>query len=122
LQKCWKHSRKPILIAFAAVPYHSKLCQERHKSPVPFNVEFSWGNRYRPAAASSGECGDAPMFSYFNFLINYLPTPAGVLEHCRDGQTTYLFFFFGAVPSYHIYNATKDVLYRNFSHAANNVN
>jgi hypothetical protein len=65
--------------------------------------------------------GYDPVLSHFTFLRNYLPKSAGVLEHCPDEQTTYFFLIFGAIPCDQIHKATKDVLYRNISHAANTV-
>jgi hypothetical protein len=43
--------------------------------------------------------GDAPVMLYFTSLRDYLPTRAGVLEHCRDGQTTSFFFVFRGYSS-----------------------
>ena len=54
--------------------------------------------------------GEAPVLSHCSLLRNPWPTPTGVLEHCRVGETSCWFFpFFGAFPSDRIRKATKYV-------------
>jgi hypothetical protein len=42
----------------------------------------------KSAAASSGDMGDVPVLSHCSLPRNSSPKPTGVLEHCREGETS----------------------------------
>jgi hypothetical protein len=52
---------------------------------LPFIANFSQGSRYKSAAARS--MGDAAVSSHCSLLRNPRPKAAGVLEHCREGES-----------------------------------
>jgi hypothetical protein len=53
----------------------------------PFSVDFIPGNRLKHMEAGQENMEDSPVSSHCSLLRNPQPKPAGVLEHCREGQT-----------------------------------
>jgi hypothetical protein len=57
----------------------------------------------------SGESGGCSNVVTFFFSKKSLTKTTGVLEHCREEETNFWFYFFGAFSSDRTSKATKDI-------------
>ena len=93
----------------SACPSHS-WCQYRHKSVVPsilISVEGTGKNRLESGHESMGE---ATVSLHCYLVRNPWPKSAGVLEHCREGETNCWFSIFRELPSDRLPKAMEVVI------------
>ena len=73
--------------AFSALPSHSELCQQHHKSAAPLmliSVEETGKNQQQPAQQNME---DAIVLLHCSLLRNPWPKLTGALEHCCEWET-----------------------------------
>jgi len=86
-------SGSKFMKAFSAFPSHS-WCQQNHKVEN-HNADFSWGNKYKPDGARSGEYGGCLSVGTFFYDKKYLTKTDWCAGAVRWRRNQLLFLHFG---------------------------